>query len=45
MVAHLELRIHDLQNEEIGNIIAYILWALEKTELYEANHSLRIYTF
>ena len=47
MVAHLGLRTHELFYEEIGNNIAEILLAREKTECCEEveNHSWCIFTF
>ena len=46
MVAHLGLRTHELLHEDIGNIIADILSAWEKTEYYNevANPSQRFFT-
>ena len=46
MVSHLELRTHELLYKEVGNYIAEILFAWEKTDCYEevANHSQHIFT-
>ena len=46
MVSHLGLRTHELLCEEIGNIIAEMLSAREKTDCYEevVNHSQPIFT-
>ena len=46
MVAHLGVRIHELLNEEIGNIIAENLPAWEKVKCYEevANNSQHFFT-
>ena len=46
MVANLGLRTHELLCEEIGNNIAELLSAWEKTECHEevANHTQRIFT-